>query len=156
MIGVEPEIVEMPHRIAVVLARDFTTDTRENIPGLYEAYFGLGCEIEQAETDALYGISFANDGKGAFRYGVGRVLHSELDDIPDQLERVELVAGAYAVFRSIGPVSDIPPLFDWIFESWLPGSGFDVAGDRVVERYPNDANNTPDKMSFEIWVPIRR
>ena len=156
MIGIEPEFVDMPDRVAAVMARDFKIDTRGNIPALYKAYFGLGSEIEHAETDALYGISFAMDGKGGFRYCVGRVLRGDPDAIPDELERVGLVGGTYAVFRSIGPVADIPPLFDWIFESWIPNSGVSVASDPVIERYPNDANNNPDSMAFEIWVPIRR
>ncbi|MGI9394797.1 MAG: GyrI-like domain-containing protein [Boseongicola sp.] len=156
MIGVEPDILDMPARYAVVSARDYNMDTRNEIPALFQAFFSENAEIPKAETDALLGVSYNMDGKGAFRYGVGRVVDGSTDLIPDGMEAVELVEGTYAVFRKFGPVSDIPELFDWVFNSWFRESGFDITGNPVFERYPNDPRNGDNGMVFEIWSPVRR
>ena len=156
MKGVEPELLEMPARHALVRARDYTMETRSEIPALFEAFFSANAEIPNAEIDALVGVSFDLDGKGAFRYGVGRIVSSVPDTVPDTMEAVALGAGTYAVFRAFGPVSDIPALFDWIFTTWFAESGSEMTGDPVFERYPNNPRNGDGGMVFEIWAPIRR
>ncbi|MGI9389387.1 MAG: GyrI-like domain-containing protein [Boseongicola sp.] len=156
MTGVEPELLEMPERRGVVIARDFTMKTRDEIPTLFEAFFSRNVKIPSAETDALLGVSYNMDDKGSFRYGVGRVVHEFADAIPDGMEAVELVAGTYAVFRAFGQVSDIPEMFDWVFSSWFRESGFSITGDPVFERYPNDPRNGDNGIAFEIWSPVRR
>lgn len=156
MILPEPDILELGERWAVAMARDFTMETRPEIPKLYEAYFASGVEIADAVDDALIGVSFDMDGQGHFRYGAGRVVSARPEVVSEGFEAVRLPAGEYAVFRHFGPVADLPVLFDRIFSEWLPASGWSVHGDPVVERYPEDARNGPDGMAFEIWAPVSR
>ncbi len=156
MTGVEPEIIEMPARHAVVRARDYTMASRNEIPALFEAFFSENAEVPNANADALLGVSFKMDGEGGFRYGVGRMVGSVPEAVPAAMEVVELVAGTYAVFRAFGPDSDIPALFDWVFTAWSPKSGFEITGDPVFESYPSDPRNGDGGVAFEIWSPLRR
>ena len=66
-----------------------------------------------------------------------------------------LSGGRYAVFRNQGSVTEIPALFDEIFEKWLPGSGEKQREGAVFERYPYDDNASPESMTYEIWVPVK-
>lgn len=146
----------MPERIALVMARDLSSDRRSEIPGLFERFFASGVVIGDLADKALVGISFNMDEDGAFRYGVGRIVTRAPDSVPAGFETLTLPAGDYAVFRHFGPVSKLPPLFDRIFSEWLPESGYALREDPVIERYPDDERNGPNGMAFEIWVPIKR
>lgn len=79
---------------------------------------------------------------------------SDFDSIPDKMDKYLLGGGLYAVFNYKGPSSDTS-VFKYIFEKWLPNSGF-LLDDRphfeiLGEKYKND---DPDSEE-EIWIPVR-
>ena len=79
---------------------------------------------------------------------------SSFDDVPDEMEMYVLTSGLYAVFDYKGLNTD-HSVFRYIFDTWLPGSGyvlddrphFEVLGDRYK-------NNDPTSEE-EIWIPVR-
>lgn len=79
-------------------------------------------------------------------YGEGR--------IPEGMETFTLPAGLYAAFHYKGSSSDTR-IFSYIFQVWLPASGYQL-DDRphfevLGEKY---RNNDPDSEE-EIWIPIK-
>ncbi|NQX82741.1 MAG: GyrI-like domain-containing protein [Flavobacteriaceae bacterium] len=78
---------------------------------------------------------------------------TNFDNIPNQMESFTLSGGLYAVFYYKGSSSDIS-IFQYIFESWLPNSEyeldnrphFEVLGDKYKSNDPNSEE--------EIWIPI--
>ncbi|MFS0490838.1 GyrI-like domain-containing protein [Leadbetterella byssophila] len=75
------------------------------------------------------------------------------DLVPEGFESLVIEGGLYAVFDYKG--SD-PSIFTYIYQTWLPQSGF-VLDNRhhfevLGERYKN---GSPDSEE-EIWVPVRR
>ena len=63
-------------------------------------------------------------------------------------------AGAYAVLRMFGPMTELPAHMDWLFCEWLPASGMTQREGAVFERYPPDPRNSQDAMAYELWMPI--
>ena len=149
-----PEIGVHPERTIVALARDFTMDTRHEIPGLWNEFFGRSFDVPTGVSGAMYGVSFAMKEKGSFRYGVG-VEAENPTDLPEGACAITLSEGTYAVFRQQGPVSEIPALMDHIYGSWLPESGFAIREGAWCERYPDDPNGSPENMTYEIWAPVQ-
>lgn len=145
-----PEIVEAPARTVVAVSRDYRRETRDRIPRQWEEYFASGQEVPGRSDTALYGVSYDVTEAGAFSYGVG-VAAEAPDPLPAGMCRLALSPGPHAVFRHAGPMSDIPALFDHVFETWLPASDWEQAAGPVYERYTEGE----DGMRTEIWVPVR-
>jgi AraC family transcriptional regulator len=148
-----PEILESPAREMLALARDFTMETRSQIPKLWEDFFALQLAPENAEGDAIYGASFGMQPDGSFKYAVGIVV-DPAGEATGETCHVVLRQGTYAVFRMTGPFSDIPVVFDAIFSEWLPASDWMPDAGAVFERYPTDMMGQDEQPSYEIWVPV--
>lgn len=79
----------------------------------------------------------------------------EIESVPSDMEIFILPAGLYAVFLHKGASATAEKTFRYIFETWLPASGY-VANTRphfeiLGENYKN---NDPDSEE-EIWVPVK-
>ncbi len=147
------------HRAETLLAgtmQTYSMDQRDRIPAQWAAFFQSGFDIPGAVPGALYGVSIDARPDGTFRYGVAVETASDPGDLPDGTCRMVLSAGEHAVLRVRGPVADLPAQFDWLFSTWLPGSGHRQREGAVFERYPHDDAATPQSMPYEIWVPIAR
>lgn len=78
------------------------------------------------------------------------------DVIPDGMETFILKGGLYAVFIHIGAASTGPKTFQYIYGTWLPGSGyllderphFEILG----EKYKNEDPASEE----EVWIPIKK
>ncbi|MEZ5658150.1 MAG: GyrI-like domain-containing protein [Burkholderiaceae bacterium] len=152
----EPEFVDAPERTLVALSRDFTLETRGEIPALWQTFWGQDWQFEGAEEQAAYGVSYGVRPDGHFSYAAARHIEPTPSPLPDGACLVKLSAGRYAIFRNRGPVSDLPAMFDAIFEHWLPTSGQKQREGAVFERYSYDDDASPESMAYEIWVPIVR
>jgi AraC family transcriptional regulator len=79
---------------------------------------------------------------------------ADFDNVPNEMETFVLQSGLYAVFDYKGLSTD-NSVFQYIFETWLPGSDyvldhrphFEVLGDKYK-------NNDPASEE-EIWIPIK-
>ncbi|WP_188369042.1 GyrI-like domain-containing protein [Muriicola marianensis] len=78
---------------------------------------------------------------------------ADLSVIPHDMETFKIPAGLYAVFHYRGLSTD-KSVYQYIFGSWLPASGF------ILDNRPhfevlgeNYRNNDPDSEE-EIWIPI--
>lgn len=80
---------------------------------------------------------------------------SDFNTIPEGMEALTLNEGLYAVFTHKGASND-HRIFDAIFGSWLPQSGYELDHrphfEVLGEKYKN---NDPDSEE-EIWIPIKK
>ncbi len=109
----------------------------------------------QLENRAYDGVWYGlwRDG----RYLIARERELVKDIAP--LERQVIPAGKYAMFASEkgGYAGDeIPKLFDLIFESWLPTSGYRRRGEDIIEVYHlwTDKATRRENRWYEVWVPV--
>lgn len=150
----DPEFLEAPARQLVSLSKEFTMDTRSDIPALWQAYWSAEWKLPGTLEPAQYGVSYSMKPDGRFSYAVGVSVEPMPEELPEGACVVTLSAGNYAVFRNRGPAQELPAMFDAIFTSWLPDCGKKQRDGAVFERYPYDEQSSAESMLYEIWVPM--
>lgn len=80
---------------------------------------------------------------------------SSAEEVPEGMQEFDLPGGLYAVFLHKGPASAGSKTFQYIFGTWLPGSGY-VPDNRphfeiLGEKYKNEDPSSEE----EIWIPVR-
>jgi len=150
----EPEIRTLPETHTLGFVRGYSMATLDELPDLWRTFYEAPHVIPNYVPGAMFGVSFNADGMGSFKYGVT----VEVDPVPDELPKGMSVArlprGDYAVVRDFGTLDDVQLRYDWMIASWLPGSRYTQRRGAIFERYPEDPENGPDGMVFEIWVPV--
>jgi AraC family transcriptional regulator len=64
--------------------------------------------------------------------------------------------GEYAVLRHKGPYVDLPAAYRWLYGTWLPLSGREVADAPPFEEYLNTPRETaPPDLLTDICVPLK-
>ena len=154
MILPDPEFITQAEVELVALSRQFTMDTRTDIPAMWNDFWSRDWNLPGDQEQAAFGVSYDMSANGQFSYAVGLHFSPTPQNIPADACLVTLSAGRYAVFRNQGPVSELPTMFDTIFGSWLPNSGCQQRDGAVFERYPFSDDASPDNMAYEIWVPV--
>lgn len=99
-----------------------------------------------------YGIW--NDGK----YMIAR---AKKDTKRDALDQHTIPAGTYAAFKTErGGLAweEFPKLFELVFDSWLPSSGYMQNGDMIIEVYHlwTDREMRNKNRYYEIWLPVKK
>ncbi|MES2616671.1 MAG: GyrI-like domain-containing protein [Bacteroidota bacterium] len=80
---------------------------------------------------------------------------NNFENIPSGMEKFVLPQGDYAVFQYKGDATNAAATFQYIFNTWLPASGYQLDHrphfEILGEKYKN---NDPDSEE-EIWIPIK-
>lgn len=79
---------------------------------------------------------------------------TDFDNVPSNMETFTLTAGTYAVFDYKGSSSD-PSIFQYIFGTWLPSSGYELDERPHFEILGDKYRNNDPTSEEEIWIPIR-
>ena len=75
--------------------------------------------------------------------------------LPPGLQRITLPPARCAVLRHQGPYSSMRAAYRWLFGTWLPRSGFDVADGPIVEDYLNNPRHVPPtELRTDICLPL--
>lgn len=76
---------------------------------------------------------------------------------PDQgMQRGTLAGGLYAKAVHKGPYTDMKQTYDFIYGSWMPDSGQNVADAPCVEMYLNNPETCPPaELITEIYIPLK-
>lgn len=79
---------------------------------------------------------------------------SSAADLPDSFDLMQLPAGLYAVFLYEGLSSESAPFFQYIFNEWLPKSGFKLAHPLHFEIMGENYSNDDPDSEESVWIPI--
>jgi AraC family transcriptional regulator len=79
---------------------------------------------------------------------------SDFDNIPNGMEALTLEAGLYAVFHYKGSSND-SGVFQYIFGTWLPGSGYALDNRPHFEVLGAKYRNNDPASEEEIWIPVK-
>jgi len=81
---------------------------------------------------------------------------SNFEKIVPGMETYTMVGGEYAVFIHKGPASTFYKTSQYIFETWLPKSKFELDKKREHFEILNEGYNPNDPNSEEeVWIPIK-
>jgi AraC family transcriptional regulator len=72
------------------------------------------------------------------------------------LELREIRGERYATTLHVGPYTELPRAYQWLYGTWLAASGEEPADAPCVEEYLNSARTTPPaELRTEVWLPLR-
>ncbi|MCC8393371.1 AraC family transcriptional regulator [Paraburkholderia sp. MMS20-SJTR3] len=73
----------------------------------------------------------------------------------DGVSVTRIRGGEYAVLRHVGPYSDLPAAYEWLYGTWLVQSGREAADAPAFEEYLNDPKETASaELVTEICLPL--
>lgn len=78
----------------------------------------------------------------------------EITDVPKGMEVFHLPSGLYAVFHYKGLPGD-PGIFQYIYGSWLPGSGYRLDNRPHFELLGPRYKNNSAESEEDLYIPIR-
>ena len=129
--------------------------------GLWNSFMPRRKEIRNTIGADLYSIEvyetnyFDNFNPDALFDELAAIEVTDFNDVPDQMEKIVLPAGLYAVFLHKGPANEGIKTYRYIFETWLPDSGF------VLDHRPHFAvmgvkyKHDDPGSEEEIWIPVK-
>lgn len=79
----------------------------------------------------------------------------DYENIPDGMQAYMIPHGSYAVFLHKGPASKGDATFRYIFQTWLPNSGYEIDNRPHFEILGPKYKNESPYSEEEIWIPIR-
>jgi predicted transcriptional regulator YdeE/DNA-binding transcriptional MerR regulator len=106
-----------------------------------EAAIGLCVTPEDAPPD------------GGFEYVAGFPV-SQVEDIPAGFVVRQVPEYTYAVFAHRGDLAGLGKTYEYIYEVWLPQSGFQLAAKIDFEYYDQDFKDFAPDSVFYIYVPV--
>jgi AraC family transcriptional regulator len=82
-------------------------------------------------------------------------LNEDAGQPPASLNQLNVGGGSYAVLLYKGPYTSMKPAYDWLFGTWLPGSGREARDGPCIEINLNTPDTTPPaELLTEICVPL--
>ncbi len=137
----------------VGLPKNFTSETRDQIPALWERFTKWIGHVPHQVSNVAYGVIRNNDKGRGFYYMAG-VAVSATTAVPDDLRLVHLPEQNYAVFTHPGHVSNLFQTMCAIYTQWVPGAGDVLADSACFERYGEDFDPRSGLGTIEIWLPL--
>ncbi|REG92745.1 GyrI-like domain-containing protein [Algoriphagus antarcticus] len=129
---------------------------------LWQKFMPRRKEIEGSVFDELYSVEIYsnlsyfesfNPASEFEKWAAVKVEDFEI--IPEEMEKLFIPAGLYAVFPFKGLDSDAPKMYQYIIESWIPESIYELDHrPHFALMGDNYKNNDPDSEE-EFWVPIK-
>jgi len=148
----QPQFVTKPAFIVVGLLIHTKPMTPE-IPQLWDQLVPRMGEIQHlAEPGVSYGLMDHFDQKiGALDYMAGNAVEKVVE-LPAGMTHWNVPANTYAVFEA--RLATIGETFDYIYNSWLPTSGYQQAAGPYFERYGGTFSPADPRLS--IYIPVEK
>lgn len=156
----EPKIITKPGFTLVGL-RYFGKNEKMEISHLWERFNQRMRELgglANETGDAAIGLCITPENEpidGAFEYVAG-FLVTEAEDVPEDFVVRHVPEYTYAVFAHKGDLPSLPKTYEYIFETWLPQSGYKLAAKIDFEYYDADFKDFASDSVFYIYLPIEK
>lgn len=155
----EPKIITKP-AFTVMGLRYFGKNENQEIHELWNQFNQRMAQIGAAKHDtgeACIGLCRTLDEdpiEDAFEYIAGLPV-SKVEEVPDGFVVRQVPEHTYAVFAHKGDLASLGKTYEFIYETWLPQSEYDLAEKLDFEYYDEDFKDfTPDSV-FYIYIPIK-
>ncbi len=152
----EPQWIDLPEMKVVGVAYIGKNENQE-IPQTWDVFNRRCQEIKHvAPGSPAYGVCACvpEAAQGEFEY-VACYGVDQASEIPAGMVERTIPAGRYAVFVHIGPLDGLRATYEYIYQYWLPQSGFQLTGGPDFELYNQEFVNGAADSRFYIYVPIK-
>jgi AraC family transcriptional regulator len=92
--------------------------------------------------------------KEKFEYIAG-VMVEKVGDLSNEYVSKEIPAQKYAVFTHKGSLETLKDTYNFIYATWLPNSGYELADSSDFEWYDDRFKGFAPDSEFDIYIPIR-
>ena len=156
----EPKIITKPSLIIVGL-RYFGRNEHQEISELWGKFNQRVREsgpIENETGEAAIGLCTTPEDAaedGTFEYVAGFPV-SEVGDVPEGFVVRHIPEYTYAVFAHQGDLPSLAITYEYIYATWLPQSGYQLAAKIDFEYYNEDFKDFSPESIFYIYVPIEK
>ena len=156
----EPKIIKKED-FTIVGLRYFGKNEHNEIPELWNQFNKRMEEmggLEHETGEAAVGLCITPDDEpmeGAFEYVAGALV-DEVEDVPEDFVVRHVPEQTYAVFEHKGDMPSLSKTYEYIYETWLPQSGFQVSSRMDFEYYNEDFKNFAPDSIFYIYIPIEK
>lgn len=137
--GVNPEIVKMTELFTPDIVKRLKSISDIEPKGIISAStnFSEGRMEEKGELDHYIGVATSGDKATEF-------------------DELEIEAGTWAVFESIGQFPEtLQNVWGRIYSEWFPSSGYEAAeGPEIL--WNESADTLNPKYRSEIWIPVKK
>ncbi len=152
----EPKIVDLPN-ITLVGLPCVSNNEHQEIPHTWDVFNARCGEIQHvAEHSPAYGVcNMLPDAEpGVFEYTPSFAVN-QAKDLPEGMVERLIPAGRYAVFVHIGLLEGLKNTYEYIYQIWLPQSGFQLTGGPDFELYNEEWRLGSPDSRFYIYIPIQ-
>ena len=150
----------LPEKKLVVLTKKMSISENKTFL-LWNSFMKRKGEIQNAIGSDLFSIQiYESDYFDRFNpkkefLKMAGVEITSFGNIPDRMEAFVLKSGKYAVFEYKGNPKNGGEAFQYIFQEWLPNSGFSLDNRPHFEILGTKYKNESDESEEEIWIPIK-
>lgn len=156
-----PKIVTLKPKILVGINQKMSL-TNNTTAQLWQKFMPMRKLIKQPVGNDLYSLqqyngvlslsTFSPDNTFT-KWAAVEVEHG--NDIPENMEVLNLAGGLYAVFLYKGLPANYAATFLYIFGTWFPQSAYEVDDRPHFEVLGEKYSNTSPESEEEIWIPIK-
>lgn len=160
-VTMEPKVVSLPEFKVVGMRKVVTLKTNYLISKLWEEFLPRIPEIKNiARAGLSYGIcEYIDLAKSDENTLYGELVSMEVnsfDFIPEGMVSKVIPAAKYAVFTHKGKIENLQKTYDYIYKTWLPNSGMELAPHDDFELYDYRFKGASDPNSeFDIYTPVK-
>ena len=157
----------MKHRIAILskkkligkrMIMSFADNKTANLwstfmPGRKEIQNNIGPDLYSIQVYAPLFFDKFDPNAGFEKWATVEV--TDFDKVPNEMETFVLPGGLYAVFLYHGSSGEAAGVFQYIFGTWLPQSGYALDNRPHFEILGEKYKNADPNSEEEIWIPIK-
>jgi len=148
-----PQCVVSPGLRLAGLEKTLTARERDAIPTLWR---DLAAVLRANTLHASVGYGLSNPvphvSDGLLTYAA-TVAVEGTGDLPAGLITRHVSAGRYLLFPFHGPLAGLPLAIDYLYGTWIPGSGHRLRRASTLEMYSSPFT-CDESAAIELWIPI--
>ncbi len=128
---------------------------------MWQSFMPSRTLIKNAVSNDLYSLQlyppgfFAQFDPGAEFIKWAAVEVPDFNEMPPGMESFSLSPGMYAVFLYKGAASEAGEMFHYIFNTWLPSSGYLLDERPHFEILGEKFHRNSAESEEEIWIPVK-
>ncbi len=141
------------------LGKDCSFSEPNTIGALWDDFSRQKHRIKPSHDTAGYGVCYGAKEKETFAekfHYTAAIGISDDAPVPEGMEKIHISAHEYAVFTHKGRATDMQKTNDFIWKTWLPQSGLELADAPDFEVYGSRWDKKTSSGEVKIFVPIIR
>ncbi|WP_064094091.1 GyrI-like domain-containing protein [Rossellomorea aquimaris] len=158
----ERTIVELEEKklIGKSMSMSLEMDTTRE---LWRGFMPHRTSIPYSLDEKLYNVKVFESGFDPTLYSTSTIFRKwaaveveSFDNGMEEMQQLTMSGGLYAMFLHHGPASRFNETLGYIYESWLPTSGYGLDEREHFERFTEEYNPTDLEAVEEVWIPIKK